>query len=58
MRAVHKVTFKADPRKGGFIRSTIAPVNDKKEPGFGFWDVLELSAIVCGVLLVMRYLVR
>ena len=56
--AVHKAIFKADSRKGGFIRTTIAPVNDKKEPGFGVWDVLELSALVCGLLLVMRYLVR
>ncbi len=55
---MHKAIFKADSHKGGFIRSTIAPVNDRKEPGFGFWDILELGAIICGVLLIMRYLVR
>ncbi len=56
--AVHKAVFKADSRKGGFIRSTIAPVNDRKEPGFGAWDAMELSILVFGVLLAMRFLVR
>ncbi len=55
---MHKAVFKADSRKGGFIRSTIAPVNDKRETGFGAWDAMELTALVFGVLLVMRYLVR
>jgi hypothetical protein len=55
---VHKAIFKADSSKGGFIRSTIAPVNDRKEPGFGAWDAMELTALVFSVLLVMRYLVR
>jgi hypothetical protein len=50
--------FKAEAGKSGFIRSAIAPVNDRRAARFGILDALELLTLVIGIVLVMRYFLR
>jgi len=52
---VKKAVFKADPNRGGFIRSTLAPVNERRQPGFGVWDAIEVVLLVAALLLAMRF---
>ncbi len=51
-----RAIFKAGPKKGGFIRTTLAPVNDKSDDRLGFLDVAMLLALVGGGIAIMRYL--
>jgi hypothetical protein len=53
---MNRAIFKAGPKKGGFIRSTLAPVNDKNDDRLGFLDVTLLIALIGGGIAVMRYL--
>lgn len=46
--------FKALPDKGGWIRTSIAPVNDRHSSSFGPVDVLMLGALVLGIIAVAR----
>jgi hypothetical protein len=55
---VNRFRFKVDHAKGGFLRGTLAPVDRSHEPRFGVWDAIEVVALVVGVILVMRCLVR
>ena len=50
------MSFKVEIGKGGLLHSTLAPVDRSREPKFGFWDALELAALVVGVILVVRHL--
>ena len=52
------MSFKVDRSKGGFLRGTLAPVDYSREPRFGFWDGVEVVALVLGIILVMRFLLR
>src|SRR5258706_11275485 len=51
-----RAIFKAGPKKGGFIRTTLAPVNDKSDDRLWFFDVAMLLALVGGGIAIMRYL--
>jgi hypothetical protein len=46
--------FKVLPGKGGWIRTTIAPVNDRHSSSFGPGDILMLGALVLGIIAVAR----
>ncbi len=39
-------SFRVQPEKGGWIRTTLAPVNDRSESGFGAKDFIMFMAIV------------
>jgi hypothetical protein len=49
-----RAEFKVLPGKGGWIRTTIAPVNDKHSGSFGLFDVVMFSALVLTVVAVAR----
>ncbi len=51
-----KAVFRAEPGRG-FIRSTLAPVNDRKTSRFGLVDVLMLLALILTGLAIARILV-
>jgi len=54
-----RAAFKVQPAKGGWIRTTIAPINDKQEIIFRPVDVLMLMALVAGIGAIARlYLAR
>lgn len=52
-----RADFKVLPAKGGWIRTTIAPINDKHSSTFGMSDVVMLSALVLTVIAVARILI-
>jgi len=52
-----RAAFKVLPAKGGWIRTTIAPVNDKHSGTFGLADVVMFSALVLAVVTVARILI-
>ncbi len=56
--AVSKFRFKPGAGRSGFIRSAVAPVNDRREARFGILDALELLTLTTGLMLVMRYFLR
>jgi hypothetical protein len=53
---VKKAAFKVMRTGSGFIRTTLAPINSKRESKFGLWETFEVVALVAGITLVMRYL--
>jgi len=50
-----RAAFKLQPSKGGWIRTTLAPVNDKTEARFGIVDTLMLMALVAAVIIIARF---
>ncbi len=52
-----RAEFKVLPGKGGWIRTTIAPINDRHSGTFGITDVVMLSALVFTVVMVARLLI-
>ena len=56
IRVVKKAAFKVMRTGSGFIRTTLAPINSKRESKFGLWETFEVVALVAGITLVMRYL--
>jgi hypothetical protein len=48
--------FKVQPGKGGWIRTTIAPINDRREVTFGVSEVVMFAALVLGMVAVARVL--
>jgi hypothetical protein len=54
-----RAAFKVQPAKGGWIRTTIAPLNDKQSIPFRTMDIIMLMALVAGVATIARlYLAR
>jgi len=49
--------FKLLPERGGWLRTTLCPINDKHESRFGFADILMLAALVCTMIAVARVLI-
>ncbi len=45
------------PGKGGFIRTTLSPINDRTDPSFTALDMTMLVFLVCGMLFLVRFLV-
>ena len=52
-----RASFKVLPGKGGWIRTTISPINDRHSAAFGLGDVVMLGALVFGVVMVARLLI-
>jgi hypothetical protein len=52
---MRRAVFRAEPGKG-FIRTTLAPVNDRQLSRFGFADVLMLLALILAALAIARVL--
>jgi hypothetical protein len=52
---VKRAVFKVQP-KNGFIRSTLCPVNDRRELRLTWGDLLTLAALVIGGLALARVL--
>jgi hypothetical protein len=53
---VKKSAFKVVPSGSGFIRTTLAPINSKRDSKFGLWETFEVVALVGGITLIMRFL--
>jgi hypothetical protein len=54
-----RAAFKVQPAKGGWIRTTIAPINDKQTIPFRPMDIVMLMALVAGIAAIARlYLAR
>jgi len=51
---VKKAVFRAESGKGGFIRTMLAPVNDKREPRFSWFDLAMLLALIIGAVFLAR----
>lgn len=51
-----RAAFKVNPGRGGWLRTTIAPLNHKHESTFGLTDVLLLSSLVLATVAVARVL--
>ena len=46
--------FKVSSGKGGWIHTSLAPVNDKHSGSFTLADMVMLSALITGVIAVAR----
>ena len=51
-----RAVYKVQPTKNGFIRSTLCPVNDRRELKLTWGDLLTLAALVIGGLALARVL--
>jgi len=56
IRLMKRSAFKVQPAKGGWIRTTIAPINDRREVTFGVSDVVMFAALVVGMVAIARVL--
>jgi hypothetical protein len=52
--AMKRAQFKVSPAKDGWLRMTIAPVNERHAGTFGLTDVIMLSALVFAVIAAAR----
>ena len=52
-----RAAFKLHPAKGGWIRTTLAPLNDKRDAHFGAMDMFMFFALVAIVVAVARALI-
>ncbi len=51
-----RAEFKVLPAKGGWIRTTIAPINEKQASPFGLTDIVMFSTLVIAVVALARVL--
>jgi hypothetical protein len=49
-----RAAFKLHPARGGWIRTTLAPINDKREARFGIIDTFMFMGLVAIVITVAR----
>lgn len=49
-----RATFKLQSVRGGWIQTTLAPLNDKRESTFGVVDAILFTAVVAMVIAVAR----
>ncbi len=49
--------FKVHPDRGGWLRTTLCPVNDKRESSFGFGDIVMFAALVLATVAIARVLI-
>jgi hypothetical protein len=52
-----RALFRVDAGKGGFIRTTLSPVNEKSGPRLHVLDVVMVLALILGAVAVARVLV-
>jgi hypothetical protein len=51
-----RAAFKLDSTRGGWIRTTLAPLNEKCRIRFGPWDMFMFLALITAVVAVARVL--
>ena len=56
LHSMKRAGFKVLPGKGGWLRTTIVPINDKAAGSFGLADTIMFSALVLVVMAVARLL--
>jgi hypothetical protein len=56
LKPMKRSAFKVQPEKGGWIRTTIAPINDRQET-FGVSDVVMFATLVLAMIAVARVLI-
>ncbi len=49
--------FKVQPERGGWLRTTLSPINEKRGSAFGFMDILMFAAMVCTTVMLARMLI-
>jgi len=54
--SMKRAAFKLDTTKGGWIRTTIAPLNDVSECRFGIMDTVMFCGLMISVVFVARIL--
>ena len=52
-----RAAFKAHPDKAGWIRTTLCPVNDRRDATFGIIDIVMFLSLVVGVVAAARLLI-
>ncbi len=52
----HGSTFRLQTGKGGFIRTTLCPVNDRRGTRFGLVDIIMFFSLIAGSVAVARVL--
>ncbi len=50
-------SIKLHPGRGGWIHTSIAPIQDKHEARFGVMDVAMFVGLVLGVVAIARFLI-
>ncbi len=49
--------FRVQPERGGWLRTTLCPINDKREAAFGLADVFMFAGLVFGIMAIARVLI-
>ncbi len=52
-----RATIKLHPGRGGWIHTTIAPIQDKHEARFGVMDMTMLVVLTLGLVAIARFLI-
>lgn len=55
--SMKRAAFKLHPARGGWIRTTLAPINDKHEARFGVIDTFMFMGLVAIVITVARLII-
>jgi hypothetical protein len=56
-QGMKRLNFRTAPGKGGFIRTTLAPIHAQDDLGFDLKDLTKLLLLIFGCLAVARFLV-
>ena len=54
---MRRAGFKLNPCKGGWIRTTLCPLNDRRDTRFGTMDFCMFFALVAVVVAIARVLI-
>ena len=54
---MRRAGFKLHPYKGGWIRATLCPLNDRRDTRFGTMDFCMLFALITVVVAIARVLI-
>ncbi len=49
--------FKLQSERGGWLRTTLSPINEKRDATFGLADILMFGALVCATIAIARVLI-
>ncbi len=49
--------FKVQPARGGWLQTTLWPINEKHDSVFGFMDIVMFAALVGGTIAIARILI-
>lgn len=54
-RAMKRAAYKLAPDRGGWLRTTLAPINDKDDIRFGGIDIVMFFCFVTATVVVARF---